>query len=78
MIELYYLAALIAVLGLLLDLLLGEPPNALHPVVWIGKTIWFFDKRTKRTSPAPIASRVYSWPWSHCCFSLSRSHYYWH
>lgn len=51
MIELYYLAALIAVLGLLLDLLLGEPPNALHPVVWIGNTIGFLDKRTKRTSP---------------------------
>lgn len=45
-----YLGLLIAFLGLALDLLLGEPPNSLHPVVWMGKVIGFLDKRIKRTS----------------------------
>ncbi len=33
------------VLGFLLDLLLGDPPNWPHPVVWIGKLISFLEKR---------------------------------
>lgn len=32
-------AALILILALALDLLLGEPPSPLHPVVWMGRTI---------------------------------------
>ncbi|OPY32401.1 MAG: cobalamin biosynthesis protein [Methanomassiliicoccales archaeon PtaU1.Bin124] len=47
--ELILYGLLIAALGLALDLTLGEPPNALHPVVWIGKVIGFLDKRIKRT-----------------------------
>ncbi len=31
--------ALILALALLLDVTLGEPPNRLHPTVWIGKTV---------------------------------------
>jgi len=40
---------LIIVLAVLIDLLLGEPPNAAHPVVWIGKVIGFMDRHTRRT-----------------------------
>jgi adenosylcobinamide-phosphate synthase len=40
---------LIIVLAVVIDLLLGEPPNAAHPVVWIGKVIGFMDRHTKRT-----------------------------
>ena len=46
--ELIYYGLLIAWLGLILDLTLGEPPNALHPVVWIGKLIGWIDKRITR------------------------------
>ena len=35
---------LILFLALALDLLLGEPPSAIHPVVWIGKTISLGEK----------------------------------
>ncbi|WP_297438696.1 adenosylcobinamide-phosphate synthase CbiB [Thermococcus sp.] len=38
-------------LALLWDLLLGEPPAKLHPVVWFGKMAGFLDKRWKRKSP---------------------------
>ncbi|HSV42415.1 MAG TPA: cobalamin biosynthesis protein, partial [Methanomassiliicoccales archaeon] len=48
MIELLYLALLIGSLGIVLDLTLGEPPNRLHPVVWIGSVIAFLDKRIER------------------------------
>ncbi|MFA5312418.1 MAG: cobalamin biosynthesis protein [Methanomassiliicoccales archaeon] len=49
MIELIYLAILIPCLAIAIDMLLGEPPNALHPVVWIGKVIGFLDRKMKRT-----------------------------
>lgn len=35
---------LILLLAIALDLTLGEPPTALHPVVWMGKTISLFMK----------------------------------
>ncbi|QLH74409.1 MAG: cobalamin biosynthesis protein [Methanomassiliicoccales archaeon] len=50
MTELVLLALAIPVLALLIDLLLGEPPTPLHPVVWMGKMIGYLDKRIKRTS----------------------------
>jgi len=34
----------IFLLALVLDLLLGEPPRAVHPVVWIGKVIIFWER----------------------------------
>jgi adenosylcobinamide-phosphate synthase len=37
-------------LGVALDLTLGEPPNRLHRVVWIGTVIGFLDQRIKRKS----------------------------
>ncbi|ASJ10684.1 cobalamin biosynthesis protein [Thermococcus sp. P6] len=37
--------------ALLWDLLLGEPPSPLHPVVWFGKLAGFFDSRYGRRGP---------------------------
>ncbi|WP_456453834.1 adenosylcobinamide-phosphate synthase CbiB [Thermococcus sp.] len=34
------------------DLTLGEPPLLLHPTVWFGRLISFFDRHCKRRSPA--------------------------
>ena len=34
----------VLLLALVLDILLGEPPRAIHPVVWIGKAISFLEK----------------------------------
>ncbi len=34
-------------LALMIDLLIGEYPNAIHPVVWMGKIVKYFDKDTK-------------------------------
>ena len=50
--ELLPYAIAIPVLALLIDLLLGEPPNRFHPVVWIGRTIGFMDGRVGRGSAA--------------------------
>lgn len=36
---------LILLLAVILDLILGEPPAALHPVVWIGKLIGFLKSK---------------------------------
>ncbi len=51
MIETYVEVLLVAVL---LDILIGEPPSVLHPVVWFGKIIDFFKgialRRPSRTS----------------------------
>ena len=41
-------------LALLLDLALGEPPNRLHPTVWIGNTVAL----AERIAPGPQASRA--------------------
>ena len=30
------------------DYLIGEPPNSIHPVVWIGKIINFFTVQIKK------------------------------
>ncbi|MFC1970495.1 cobalamin biosynthesis protein [Chloroflexota bacterium] len=35
---------LILALALALDLALGDPPNAIHPVAWMGKVISFLEK----------------------------------
>ncbi|MCL0093577.1 cobalamin biosynthesis protein [Dehalococcoidia bacterium] len=31
-------------LALAIDLILGEPPRAVHPVVWMGKVIGFLER----------------------------------
>jgi len=50
--ELLPYAIAIPVLALLIDLLLGEPPNRFHPVVWIGRSIGFLDRHVGRGSAA--------------------------
>ncbi|NJE03029.1 adenosylcobinamide-phosphate synthase CbiB [Thermococcus sp. MV11] len=40
-------------LALLWDLLIGEPPALVHPVVWFGKLAEFFDERWGRKGPLP-------------------------
>jgi adenosylcobinamide-phosphate synthase len=42
---------LILFIALLLDLTLGEPPNAVHPVAWMGKVIAFLIQVGKGRSP---------------------------
>lgn len=42
---------LVLVLALIFDLVFGEPPEKLHPTVWIGKTIEFLKPRFKGSSP---------------------------
>ncbi len=39
-------------LAILLDTAFGEPPNAFHPVAWIGKVISFFEKFGHNKRPA--------------------------
>ena len=43
------LDVLALILALLLDLAVGEPPNRLHPTVWIGKTVTW----AERIAPGP-------------------------
>ncbi|MBN1110136.1 MAG: cobalamin biosynthesis protein [Methanomassiliicoccales archaeon] len=49
--ELLAYGALALFIAVLVDRFLGEPPNALHPVVWMGKLISFLDRRVRRGSP---------------------------
>jgi adenosylcobinamide-phosphate synthase len=51
MIETWPLAALTVLLAGLLDALFGEPPNALHPVAWLGSLIAALDHRCPRGGP---------------------------
>ena len=46
------LDALVLLLALLLDVALGEPPNRLHPTVWIGKSVAL----AERVAPGPDSS----------------------
>jgi adenosylcobinamide-phosphate synthase len=41
----------VLLLALSLDWLAGEPPNALHPVVWLGKLIGLLERRAPRNNP---------------------------
>jgi len=41
-------AIAIVIIGLCLDLLVGEPPRKIHPVAWMGKLISVIDKRIPR------------------------------
>ncbi len=42
---------LILFLALTLDLVLGDPPDAIHPVAWMGKVTSFLEKRGINRSP---------------------------
>ncbi|MGN6628446.1 MAG: hypothetical protein ACTHKJ_01045 [Candidatus Nitrosocosmicus sp.] len=39
---------LIIILSISFDYYIGEPPNRIHPVVWIGKGIDIFTKQIKK------------------------------
>ena len=43
------IAALTLVLSFLIDRALGEPPNAVHPVAWMGRAIARGPTRGERT-----------------------------
>jgi adenosylcobinamide-phosphate synthase len=43
---------LILALAIILDLVIGEPPAVIHPVIWMGKVIAFLIKGGKGRSPA--------------------------
>ena len=48
--DLWASAICIVVLALLIDRFIGEVPNAVHPLRWIGNTVYFLDRHIKRTS----------------------------
>jgi adenosylcobinamide-phosphate synthase len=51
MLEPILYALLTLLIALLIDTFIGEPPNALHPVVWMGKVISFLDRHAGRGRP---------------------------
>lgn len=44
-------AITIPVMALAIDLLVGEPPNRYHPVVWMGQVIGYLDRKVSREEP---------------------------
>ena len=42
---------LILALAVVLDLALGDPPDVVHPVAWMGKTISFLERAGYRNGP---------------------------
>jgi adenosylcobinamide-phosphate synthase len=42
---------LVLAIALVLDVALGEPPNAIHPVAWMGKLASFLERRAPRRDP---------------------------
>ena len=62
------------VLAIIWDLTLGEPPIFLHPTVWFGKLIDFFDRHYIRKNPALdfVAGAFASLFVSGFAFALSR------
>lgn len=51
MFDLLLYALLTLIIAVLVDRFLGEPPNRLHPVVWMGTLISFLDRRISRGRP---------------------------
>lgn len=49
--EAWIYAITIPVMALAIDLLVGEPPNRFHPVVWMGKLVGFLDGKVSREEP---------------------------
>ncbi len=45
-------AILIIAVALLIDLVIGELPNAIHPLRWMGNLLSFLDRHIKRGNPA--------------------------
>ncbi len=53
------LDVLALLLALLLDLALGEPPNRLHPTVWMGKTVSLAERIAPGQRSLPAAQLTY-------------------
>ena len=53
------LDALALLLALLLDLTLGEPPNRLHPTVWMGKTVALAERLAPGEQSPPALQLVF-------------------
>lgn len=50
--DLWLDAVLIVVLALAIDGIIGEVPNAIHPLRWMGNILYFLDRHIKRGNPA--------------------------
>jgi len=50
-VDLWLYAIIIPLVALVIDLALGEPPNRVHPVVWMGKLIGALDGMVPREEP---------------------------
>ena len=48
--ELWLSAVCIVVGAILIDAVIGEVPNAIHPLRWTGNLVYFLDRHIKRTS----------------------------
>lgn len=49
--DLWLDAVLIIVLALAIDGIIGEVPNAIHPLRWMGNILYFLDRHIKRGNP---------------------------
>jgi len=49
--DLWLDAVLIIVLALTIDGIIGEVPNAIHPLRWMGNILYFLDRHIKRGNP---------------------------
>ncbi len=47
-------AVIILLLAIVIDVILGEPPNALHPVVWMGRWIGWGERHAPDARPLTI------------------------
>ncbi len=50
--DLWMDAAAIVLIALLIDFVIGEVPNAIHPLRWMGNILYFLDRHIKRGNPA--------------------------
>ncbi len=44
--------SIVVILAVAIDWVLGEPPNALHPVAWFGRFVHALERRAPRDSPS--------------------------
>ena len=49
--ELWLSAVLIVVAALIMDAVIGDPPNAVHPLRWMGNIVGWLDRHIKRKNP---------------------------
>ena len=60
--ELWISAVCIVLLAVLIDAVIGEVPNAIHPLRWTGNLVAFLDRHIRRTSrPVTILKGMFSY-----------------